>query len=97
DLVASARDFFEDGLVAVERVAALIDVPDRHRLAESERAAVWLLRARNHPEQRRLAGAVGSDDADDAATRQGEVETVDQQLVAVALLQSSRFDDDVTE
>ncbi len=84
-------------LVRVERVAALIDVADLHGLADLQRAAVRLLLSRDHPEQRRLAGAVRPDDADDAAARQREVEIVDQQVVAVALLELARFDDDVAE
>jgi hypothetical protein len=46
---------------------------------------VGLLLAGDHAEQRGLAGAVGADDADDAARRQLEVEVVEQQLVAEAL------------
>ena len=97
DLVVAAGDLLEDGLVRVERVAALIDVADLHGLADLERPRVGLLLARDHPEQRRLAGAVGPDDADDAAARQREVEVLDQHVVAVALLQAARFDDDVAE
>ena len=84
-------------LVGVERVARLIDVADLHGLAEPQRAAVGLLLPGDHPEQRRLAGAVRADDADDAAARQREVDVVDQQQVAVALAQAARFDDDVAE
>src|SRR5690242_20357104 len=73
DLVVAAGDFLPDGLVAVERIAALIDVAHRHRLADLQRAAIRLLRAGDHPEQRRLSRAVGPDDADDAASRQREV------------------------
>jgi hypothetical protein len=43
------------------------------------------LLAGDHPEQRRLAGAVGADDADNAAGRQLERQIVDQQPVAIAL------------
>ena len=49
----------------VERVARLVDVGELDRLAELERAAVGRLLAGDHPEQRRLAGAVGADHADD--------------------------------
>ena len=62
-----------------------------------QRPAVGLLLPGDHPEQRRLAGAVGTDDADDAAARQREVEAVDQQVVAVALPETARLDDDVAE
>ena len=51
----------------------------------------------DHPEQRRLAGAVRADHADDAAARQREVDVVHQQHVAVALAQAARLDDDVAE
>ena len=81
----------------VERVARLIDVADLHGLAEPQRAAVGLLLPGDHPEQRRLAGAVRADHADDAAARQREVDVVHQQHVAVALPQAARLDDDVAE
>ena len=84
-------------MFGVERVAALVDVADLHGLAEPERAGVRLLLSRDHPEQRRLAGAVRPDDADDAAARQREVDVVHQQLVAVALAQARGLDDDVAE
>ena len=48
-------------------------------------AVVGLLGAGDHLEQRGLAGAVGTDDADDGAGRDDEVEVVDQQAVAEAL------------
>ena len=84
-------------LFALERVAALIDVPDLDRLADPQRARVRLFLSDDHPEQRRLAGAVRADHADDAAARQREVEVLDQQVVAVALLHAARLDDDVAE
>ena len=97
DLVLAAGDLFPDALVRRQRVAALVDVAELHRLAEPQRAGVRLFRAGDHPEQRRLAGAVRADDADDAAGRQREVEVVDQQLIAVRLAQAAGFDDDVAE
>jgi hypothetical protein len=47
-----------------------------------DRAGIGLLLAGDHPEQRRLAGAVRADDADNAARRQLERQVVDQQPVA---------------
>src|SRR6185369_3670286 len=73
-LVFPAGNLFPHALVRVERVAALIDVAELHRLAEPQRSAVGLLLSRDHPEQRRLARTVGADDADDAAARQRERE-----------------------
>ncbi len=84
-------------LSAVERVARLIDVTDLHRFAEPERAGVGLLLPGDHPEQRRLAGAVRADHADDSAARQRERHVVHQQHVAVSLRRLARLDDDVAE
>src|SRR5262249_36572337 len=97
DLVVAAGDFLPDALVGVERLAALIDVADLHRVANPERAGVGLLLSGDHPEQRRLAGAVWTDNADDAAARQREIKAVDEQVVLVAFAQPARFDDDVAE
>ena len=84
--VVPAGDFLEDRFLGVERVAILIDVAQldrwRRRAARPRRAFPGPI---NHAEQRRLAGAVGADDADDAAGRQAEAQVLDQQLVAVAL------------
>src|SRR5262249_32975311 len=66
-------------------------------LAEAEAAAVGSLLAGDHPEQRRLAGAVRADHADDPAGRQGEVEILDQQPIAEALAQPGRLDHDVAQ
>ena len=90
DLVEPAGDLLPDGLLRIEGVAGLIDVGELHGLAEPQRAGVRLLLADDHPEQGRLAGAVGADHADDAGRRQGEREVLDQQLVPEALRAAPR-------
>jgi hypothetical protein len=72
-------------LFRIERIAALVDIGEMHRLADGDRAGIGLLLPGDHAEQRRLAGAVRADDADDAAGRQLERQIVDQQPVAIAL------------
>ncbi len=62
------------------------------RLADLDGALVGLLLAGDHAEQRGLAGAVGTDDAHDAARRQLEGEIVDQEIVAEALGQALEVD-----
>ena len=57
----------------------------------------WLLLAGDHVEKRRLAGAVGANDADDAAGRQLERQLVDEQPVAVAFRQIDEIDDVLAE
>jgi hypothetical protein len=89
-VVVAAGDLLPDGLLRVERVARLVDVGQLDGVAELERAAVGLLLAGDHPKQRRLAGAVGADHADDPAARQRERERLDQQPVAEALAQVAR-------
>src|SRR5207245_5130032 len=68
-----------------------------HGLADSQQPGVRLLLARDHPEQRRLSRPVGPDDADDAATRQGQAQIVHEEIVAVALPHVPRRDDHIAE
>ena len=93
DDVAAAGDFLPDGLVAIERVAALVDMAESDRFADTDFAAVRPLLPGDHAKQRRLAGAIGADHADNAAGRQLEIEIVDQQFVAISLAQIFRVDD----
>ena len=57
-----------NGLV-IERVARLIDISQLDGRSHADLAGIRLLAARQHPKQGGLAGAVGADDADDAAAR----------------------------
>ena len=59
--------------------------------------AIGLFLSRDHAKQRRLAGAVRTDHADDAAGRQRERHVFDQQIVAVAFVDAFRFDHDVAQ
>src|SRR3546814_2133041 len=70
DLVLAVGDLLEHRLVGAQAVAALVDIAELDGLADPERALVGLLLAGDHAEQRRLAGAVRADPADDAARRQ---------------------------
>src|SRR3546814_11778685 len=63
--VLAVGDFLEHGLVAVEPVAALVDVRELHGLADLDLAAVIRVLSGQHLEQRGLAHAVCADDADD--------------------------------
>src|SRR5216684_5854989 len=58
-----------------------------HRLADLDRAGVRLFWPGDHAKQCGLAGAIGTDDADDAARRKLEGEVVDQEIVAIAFAQ----------
>ncbi len=96
-LVLAAGDLLPDALVGRERVAALVHVPVLHRLTQPQRSGIRLLLPGDHPEQGRLPGAIRPDHADDAATRQREVQVVDEELIAVRLSQPPRLDDEVAK
>src|SRR5436309_3218064 len=90
--VLPAGDFLPDVLLAVERIAGLIDIAEIHRFADLDAALVLFFLADDHAKERRLAGAVRPDHADDAAGRQAESEIVDQEVVAIALAQLFEVD-----
>ena len=62
----TARDFLENGLLWVEGVASLIDVANVNGPANLDGAGIRLLLANEHAKERRLAGSVGADDANNA-------------------------------
>src|ERR1700678_3684409 len=64
DEVVAAGDFLPYILLAIERVARLIDIAKLYALANLDRARVRLFLPSDHAEERGLAGAVGADDAD---------------------------------
>ena len=70
--VLAAGDGLPDRLLGLEVGAHLVDVGHLDGVADAQRAAVGLLLAGDHAEQRRLARAVGADHPDDAAGRQLE-------------------------
>src|SRR5262249_35163816 len=85
ELVLSARDLLEDRVVVEERLARLVDVAEVHRGAEVDAARVGLHDSGDELQERRLAGAVRSDDAEDGARRQREREVLDQRFAAQGL------------
>src|SRR5207249_4296593 len=68
--VLAARDLLPHRLLAVEGVTTLVDVGKLHAVADPQRAAVGRVLAGDHAEERRLAGTIGPDDADDATAGQ---------------------------
>src|SRR3982751_1172732 len=85
EVVEAARDVLPDGLVVLELLPALLDERHLGGGTDLDGAAVGLLLAGDHAEQRRLAGAVGADDADDRAGGDHEAQVVDQQAVSEPL------------
>src|SRR6476646_9033824 len=96
DHLLAAGDLLPRGDVAVER-ATLIGVRDLHSLADLQRSRIRRLLIDDHLEQRRFAGAGRTNDADDAAARQRETQSVDQQLLAKRFSKLFRRDDVVAE
>ena len=97
DFGLASGDLLPDGVPGAQRFAGLIDMAQPDGLADPQGARIGGLGARDHPEQGGLARAVRADHADDAAGRQVEVETVDQQAVAVALGQPLGLDHHIAE
>src|SRR5690606_10817821 len=85
DLVQPAGDFLPHRLVRVERGAGLVHIAELHRIAEAQCAAIGLLLPNNHTEERRLARAIRTDDADNAARGQLELEIRDERAAIEAL------------
>ena len=69
DVVELAGDFLPHRCCIFQAVTGLVDVAELDRVAQAQLAAVRLFLAGDHAKQRRLAGAVGADDTDDAARR----------------------------
>src|SRR5439155_8881172 len=97
EVLAPVGDLFPHAAGADEAVAALVHVGQRNGLADLQRPRVRLLLAEDHAEQRRLAGAVGADDAHEPAPREQEVDVVHQQVVTVALAQALGLDHEVPQ
>src|SRR3954451_16392648 len=97
DLVATVGNLLPDRVVGAERIARLVDIAELYGLADADTAGIRFLLARYHVEQRRLAGAVRADHADDAARRQAEIEILDQQPVAEPLADMLGLDDEIAE
>jgi hypothetical protein len=79
-------------MTSVETVAALVDIGELDGIANLDLARIRLLLADQHAEQRRFAGAVRADDADDGAWRHVEAQLVDQQTVTEGLADVPEFD-----
>ena len=77
--------------------ARLIDHGKPSRRADDDLSLVRFFGSGNHPEQRRLTRAVGTDDAHDRAGRNAEAQVVDQQPFAIALADAVKFDHLVAE
>src|SRR5690349_9147289 len=74
DHVLAATDLLPDRVVSVQAVTRLVDIAKLHRLADAQSANIRLFLADDHTEQRRFTGTVRTDDADNAAWRQTEVQ-----------------------
>src|SRR6266481_2404644 len=92
DQLVARGDFLPHGLLAVERVARLVDIAEMHAVADRDGALVRRLLLGDHPEQRGLAGAVGADHADNAARRQLERQIIDQKPVGKPFCQAFEID-----
>ena len=82
---AGAVHHLGHGAAARHLAHVLAEVADGHAAIDGHLALVGLLLARDHPEQRRLAGAVGADEADLLALVERRGGLDEEDLVAVLL------------
>ena len=85
DPLAARADGVGQRGVGVERLAHLVEVRDLDLRALLDRAAVGLQLAQDQLEQRRLAGAIGADQADLVAAQDGGGEALHDRPAAVGL------------
>src|SRR5262249_36501661 len=97
DQVLAAADLLPDRVRRIEIGARLVDIRQLHRVADLQGAAVRRLFARDHAEERRLAGAVRAHHTDDACGRQRERQVLDEPPVAEAFLPGFGVDPEVAE
>ncbi len=90
-------DFLPDIVGIIQRIAALVDIAELHRVAEAHRTGIGFFNAEDHLEQGRLTRPVRTDHADNAARRQREGEILDQEIVAEALAQVLNLQHQVAE
>ena len=90
-------DRLPDHVVRIERIARLLDVGELHRLANFQHAAIGLFLPDDHAKQRRLAGAVGPDDADDSAGRQRKIHLLHEDAIIVAFGEIDGLNDELPE
>ena len=95
-MVVAVGENFPRRLVGIEADAALVDHHRQQVGAELHRAGVGLQFAHQHLEQRRLAGAVGTDQADAVLAKDTRREIFYDDLVAPRLGDVARGDDQCT-
>src|SRR5579864_5160351 len=91
--VEPAGDFLPHRLLGIERVARLIDIAHPDRRPDTQRSGIRLFPAGQQTEQRRLAGAVGTDDANDTSRRKREVDVLVEQPITIGLGEAFGLDD----
>ena len=95
DLVDRLLDVLQDGRALGQR-RLLLEHPDGGTRVEDRVAVVGVLEPRHDLEQRRLAGAVGPDDADLGAVQERQRDVVEDHLVAVRLPHVAQGEDVVS-
>ena len=95
-LVASGYNLI-DRFLRIDVFMCLVGITDAHGVAYFERAVINLFLPHDELEESCLSGAVRTDDANNAIRRQGEVEIIEQQLVAKGFGHMMGFDDLVAQ
>ena len=95
--IGAARNLFPHRLVGIESIAGLVDITYLHGVSDAQDATIGLFLASEQAKERRLAGAIGTDDADDTARRQLEVHILEQETLAIGLGEAFGLDHDAAQ
>ena len=79
--------------IGIEAVAMLVERRDGKRRSEPHRACIRLQDSGEHVDQRGLAAAVRTDDADAVAALDADREIADDRTILIAFANSGRLDD----
>jgi hypothetical protein len=79
----SIGDLLPDGGIGAKGIAALIDIGEPDGLTDAKVAVVGGLLTGDQAEEGRLAGPIGTDDADDASGGEAKTELLEEELFAI--------------
>ena len=97
DEVFTVRDGLPHIVIGGEDIAGLFDISEANRAADAECARVGLFFAGDEAKEGGFSRAIGADNADNAAGRQGKGEVFKEEGIAISFGNALGFDDNIAE
>ena len=97
DEVFTVGDGLPHIVIGGEDIAGLFDISEANRAADAECARVGLFFAGDEAKEGGFSRAIGPDNADNAAGRQGKGEVFKEERIAISFGNALGFDDDIAE